>query len=309
MFDVQYLNNLRAKYNYDDKTMRALGKIIPCLIDYYGDSYEEHILSAIFDARIISCNSYQTISKFRSENKLTKIVGQSEIGSIDIKSNEGVYLSDVKISYNEFTNSYNIDEISRLIVTAHSFNYDSPKGLEVLVYLLVKLIKSYENEYTIDENVITKRSGISSETRNIMNDKNEIYLDFDSDKFKGLQEGFNIYDTGEIVSLILSDKYQCYDYDSILTVASIIKNKFGLGEQVNRFEITGDIDGLYKIYPNGIDDLALKCDECLLLENEMFISMFREEKNELAKTINKKLSVDIFKKLMDLYEFRSKIKT
>ena len=53
MFSSTYLNKLKDKYNYDNKTINALAKIIPCFIEYYGDEYEHIILTAIHDCEII----------------------------------------------------------------------------------------------------------------------------------------------------------------------------------------------------------------------------------------------------------------
>ena len=44
-----YIEQLKIKYDYDDKTINALTKIIPALIDYYGIEYEDKILKAIND--------------------------------------------------------------------------------------------------------------------------------------------------------------------------------------------------------------------------------------------------------------------
>ena len=41
MINEYYLNSIKAKYNYDDKTIRALGKILPALVTYFGEEYED----------------------------------------------------------------------------------------------------------------------------------------------------------------------------------------------------------------------------------------------------------------------------
>lgn len=87
------------------------------------------------------CNSHQTISKIEKESKLTKNINYIGIDNFEIKKNECAYLSNIEVSYNEFTNTFNIDKISRIIATSHTYNYDSPKGLEVLTYALCKLVK------------------------------------------------------------------------------------------------------------------------------------------------------------------------
>lgn len=299
MIEEIYLNSLKSKYNYSDKTIRALGKIIPSLIEYYGFEYKEMILDAINSCEIIPCSSKQTISKIKKEVNLSIKNGISDVASIEIKGSEASYISDVKISYDEESNKFNIDEIKRVIATSHTYNYDSPKGLEVLTYALCKLIKSYKDEFVIDENILIKRTGLELEKRHIVKDENDIYLNLISHEGHGLEEGFNIYDTSKIVSLILNYEYKCYDYDSIFGIANILKDRFKLKDKINRAELTGNITDLKSIYEEKFED---ECDICLFLENEMFISVTREDKNEIASKINEKLNKDIFTKLVDIYE-------
>lgn len=292
-----YLNSLKDKYNYDDKTIRALEKIIPALIEYYGKQYERIILEAILSCRIIPCSVKETISKIKKRNILSEKYGVSDVASIEIKGSEVSYISDCKIEYNEEENKYYIADINRVIATSHAHNYDSPKGLEILVYGLCKLIKSYNNEFTIDENILVKRTGFDIEKRKIDKLDDEIFLNLLSHEGHGLSEGFNIYDTSKITSLILKDDYKCYDYDSIYTIARVLKEKFNLKEEINYDEIEGkEIDNPI------IEDFKEECDICLFLENEMFISITREDKDELAQKINDKLNKDIFDKLISIYE-------
>lgn len=297
-----YLEKLKEKYNYNAKTIKALEKIIPCLIEYYGDIYETLILEAILNCEIIPCNSYQTIPKIIREKELTKTFGKTAFLDIDLKRSEGVYLSNPLIIYEEMTNTFKIDKIDRTIVTSHTYNYDSPKGLEVLTYALCKLIKSYQDEYLIKENKLFKRTGIFQEESNIIKDKDDIYLEFTKAQGKALEEGFTIYDTENIVSLILGDNYKCYDYESVYTVAKILKDKFKLLEEINSYEIEGKFNLFTKLILENKDSLLEKCDECLIMEDEMFISQSREDKDFLAKKINNKLSGDVFSSLINVYE-------
>lgn len=309
MFDGTFLEKLKEKYKYNDKTIKALSKIIPSMIRYYGEDYEDIILDAIFNCKIIPCNSHQTISNVLKEKKLTKMIGTSPVSDIDIKRGESVYVPNIKISYDETNNSYEIDEINRIIVTSHTFNYDSLKGLEVLTYALCRLVKSYKNEFTIDENYITIRSGISFEKRKIIYDNETIFLNFEEDYAKGLEEGFNLYDTEAIVSSIYEDSYKCYDFDSIYTVALILKSKYDLKKEIDSYELTGSIDVFQKEYGQDVvDNLALICDKCVNLENEMYLSFTRSDKDKYAKSINKLLNKDMYDILVSIYKNRQKIK-
>ena len=302
MLDKAFFDKLNNKYNYSDKTLKALAKIIPCIISYYGEEYEYIILEAVLNTEIINCDSKQTISKVINERKLTKLIGESAFGNIDLKRAESVYMPNIKIVYNEAINTYEIDKIDRVIVTSHTFNYDSPKGLEVLTHALCHLVKSYKDEFTIKENMITIRNGLSYEERKIKYG-DEITLEYFDEFGKGLEEGFNIFDTEMIVSMVLGDTYKCYDYDSIYTIAIILKDKYDLLKEINSYEMSGDIESFKKIYgKEAIDNLSKISDDCLNIENEMFLSYTREDKDNFASMIREKLNKEAYDELVKIYK-------
>jgi len=308
MFDSTYLEKLKTRYNYDDKTIKALSLVIPEILNYYGEDYSDIILNAIYNCQIIACNSHETISKVLRERKLTPMIGSSPVSEIDIKRAESVYVPNIKISYDSENNSYNIDKVDRIIVTSHTFNFDSLKGLEVLTHALCHLVKGFNDELTIEENVLTIRNGISYEKRKIVYD-NEIFLDFIEDYGKGLEEGFNLYDTDKIVSAVYKENYKSYDFDSIYTIATILKEKYNLKKEINSYELIGDYENFEKKYSaDVIKDLCSTCDTCVCLENDMLLSFSREEKNNYAKNINKILSDNAYNKLVSIYEQKQKTK-
>ncbi len=295
------LEQLKNKYNYNDKTISALAKILPSLINYYGEEYEHLVLTALLNTEIISCSSKQTISKVIKERTLTNFTG-SPLEEIDLNRQESVYFPNIKIIYDDETNSYKIDKIDRVIVTSHTFNYDSPKGLEVLTHALCHLVKSFKDEFIIEENTITIRSGISYEKRKIMYGE-EITLDLIENFGKSLEEGFNILDTEFIVSMVLHDNYKCYDYDSIYMIAYILKKKYELLDEINSYEICGDINNFKKIYnKTAIEKLSSICDECVSIENNMHLSYTREEKDVVANILKEKLEKEAFTELISIYK-------
>ena len=302
MFDSTFINKLKDKYNYNEKTIKALSLIVPELINYYGDDYSEMICTAIYNCEIIPCNSHQTISKVLKDRKLTKVVGGSPVSEIDLKRAESVYVPNIKISYDEESNTYNVDKVDRIIVTSHTFNYDSLKGMEVLTHALCHLVKSFNDEIIINENELTIRSGISYEKRKIVYG-DEILFEYIEDYGKGLEEGFNLYDTEKIVSAVSKDEYKCYDFDSIYTVAWILKEKYGLKKEINDYELAGDYVSFEKKYGEDVvSELNTACDKCVCLENDMYLSFSREDKNNYAKNINKILNDNIYNRLISMYE-------
>lgn len=305
MLDASFFSKLRDKFNYDDKTMKALYMIVPALIEYYGKDYEEIILSSIYDCEIIPCNSHDTISKVLNKHKLTPLVGGTMVSDVDLKRSESVYCPNVKVSYDKDSNKYNIDKTDRVIITSHTYNYDSLKGIEILTHALCHLVKSYNNEFEIEENVLNIRNGIGYEKRKIIYG-DDISLELMEEYGKGFEEGLTLYDTEKIVSLICKDNYIIYDFNSIYTVAYILKDRFKLKDEINEYELAGDSSSFRNKYGDDlVDDIGRLCDECLINENDMFLAFSREDKDKIAEAINKKMSDDVYDKLIS-FLYKSK---
>ena len=113
---------------------------------------------------------------------------------------------------------------------------------------------------------------------------------------EALEMGMNINDTESIVSLILKDNYKCYSYDSISTVAMILKKKFKYLKELNEAEILKNYDFLTEKFL----DLSLLIDECYQLEEEMIVySLTRDKKDELKDRLTFILSNDIYNCLIE----------
>lgn len=287
----KYLNELDSFYSYDIRTKNALKKIIPCMIKYYGSEYENIILSAIRDCEIIHCDSFQTISKVLNSNDLNDTF-------YDLKSNDGIYLSKPDIVYDDVNNEFVVKDINRKIVVSHTYNFDSPKGLEVLSLQLCSLVKSYYKEYIIHDNILQKNNGLAVTNQKINYNDGNISLEFLDSSNYSLEEGMNYYDTERIVSDVLNDKYKCYGFDSIYSIAMILKEKYKLKSIINRAEILKDILTLKKIYNVDSDDfdkLSVLTDNCYELEEKMIVySMTREEKDKIRAELINLLSKDVY---------------
>ena len=307
MLTNTYFDNLRKRFNYDDKTIKALSLIMPKIISYYGSDYKDIILNAVLNCEIIPCASEDTINivlnRLERENR-------SFTNDLDLKKGESVYSSCVCLKYNEGKNIYEVDNIDRVIVTSHTYNFDSLKGLETLTHALCHLIKSYNEEFTIDENTLIVKNGISYERYKIIYDKKNISLDLIESYGKGLEEGFTIYDTEKIVSLIYNTNYKCYDYDSVYKVAKVLKEKYNLKDEINSFELKEGALDFFKKYGDDISlNLGRICDEAVELENEMLLAYTREDKDVLSDILNQKLNNDAYDNLINIYLNKAKKRT
>jgi hypothetical protein len=303
----KYLEQLKQQYNYNDKTIKALAKIIPALIKYYSIEYEEIILSALKETEIICCNSYQTISNIKEQEKLTPTIGTSEIKKIE---NDGIYLSNIKIIYNELQNKYEIIKLNRKIIISHTFNLDSPKGLEVLILTICRLIKSYNEEYQIEGNTLIHKEGLSKTIKKILKEEDKITLNIQEEKLIGLHIGSLLYDTEQIESIILKDKYNTHQYNYLKLIIKYIKENIDLKETITEDEILKD-NTLKKIYDKeeNYEKLSHTIDKCLEKEHNMLMfALNREEKNKQEKELQEILEKEIILELLTLKKQKDKLK-
>lgn len=302
-----YIEQIKIKYNYDDKIINALTKVIPALIEYYGIEYEDTILNAINDTEIICCNSYQTISKIKEEKKLTPKIGNTQLKDIE---SEGAYLSNIQIIYNEIQNKYEIIKQNRKIVISHTYNLDSPKGLEVLILNICRTIKAENEEYTVEGNTLIQKEGLSERTYQISIDEENINLGLSHEINIGIHIGSLLYDTEQIESIILKDKYNTHKYDYLRLIIRYIKEVFELKEILNEEELLKN-NSFKNIYQNKeqFEELSKRIDECLNIEHEMVIyTMNREEKDRLEQILKETFEEKMIKELVILKKESDKIK-
>ena len=106
-----------------------------------------------------------------------------------------------------------------------------------------------------------------------------------------------------IVSMVLGDTYKCYDYDSIYTIAVVLKEKYNLLKEISYSEMSGDIEEFRKVYgKDSVDNLSKICDDCLNIENDMFLSYTREDKDNLANILKEKLNKEAYDELVKIYK-------
>ena len=291
-----FLNKINKIYNYDQKIINALSKILPNLIKYYGLQYENIIYEALENCEIILCNSYETIVSVVKKNTLSVEVLNDILRENENKYGTGLYFSSPLVIYDEFSNKFKISKINRKIIISHTYNLDSPKGIEILTYSLCSLIKSYNNEYEIHDNYIYKRTGFFKEKRQIIYKNNICILRYISSFGLGLEKGLNIFDTDRIVSMVLNDDYKCYEYNSLFKIVYVLKDKLKLKEKLENSEIMNSKKFINDYnYDNLYYRLSYLCDECMTLEQNMIIyDVTREEKDKTLLQIESKLNNDVY---------------
>lgn len=304
-----FLYELKNKYDYNDKLTRALGKILPNLVKYYGYFAWDVIKNSLFDCEIIMCDSYSTIGMVIKSLNLISVDDSSFLIKEDLNYVSGIYLSRPNVNYDNVLNSYVIDGVKRYIILSHTYNLDSARGLASLTSQLCKLVKSYKNEFVLKDDVVIKRTGLEKRFYKIINKENKYFLKLDSYNNVGLEEGINSYDEQEILKLILGDNYETFDYQNTKSIALCLKNRLGLKEKLDCCEINGNIADFiydYEGESNLFSELSLLADDSCILENKKSnYNLTKEERD----SIDSEIKFLINKLVNNLIEYKKRVKT
>ena len=290
MEDVSFLNTLKMKYNYSDKLITALDKIIPKLIAFYGQQYESIIKKAISTTRIIECTSYQPISSIMEILNITKENKEKQLIKENLKTMASIYVADPVIIYDELLQTYIIQDVKRYIILAHFHNLDSPRGLATLTHELSKLIRSYQNEFKVTNDILTQKTGLKISTKKITKEEDKIILNLQNEENVGLEIGINSYEEEKITSLVINDKYETFDSNTPKKVAFILYERLGLKDEMINQALTSSksLSQKYDIRPDLLEELSTLVDEAALEEEKNSdINITKEEKKQITERINK----------------------
>ncbi len=283
-----FFEEIQNKYNYDEKIITALEKIVPKVVSYYGLKYRTLIEEALLNCLIIYCNSKETINIVISREKQIDIKKDKSLIGNDLSSLGGVYYSYPIIGYDTNINSYVINGIKRYIIISHTHNLDSAMGIAVLTHNICHLIKSYMKEYKLVNNTLIRRSGLSFEQYLIETKDTGIVIDLLKDENIGLEEGINSYDEEEIVKMVLDDNYETFDYKNTKYIGLCLKDRLNLKNVINKAEIDGDVSLFVQKY--GIHlfkDLSILADQsCELEDKKNNYEITKEELNFINSEIN-----------------------
>ena len=162
-----YLTSLKEKYNYNDKLIEALRKIIPALIKLYGVDKSSLIFDAIYNCEI----------KFKDKNEDRSQNSAACYG-------KGLILEDDKIT-----------EINQIYV--YTADFDENIIFTNLTHEICHLIKGYNQSYKKGNKIITKCGLIKQHY--IITENN---IDFIEDENVEIEEAINCYDTTQVLSTI-----------------------------------------------------------------------------------------------------------
>ena len=206
------LKRITNKFGYNEELTSFLERIYPLLISYFKD--EKLIYDALDDCRISLCNDLCKLAK--SGPELYDALELTE--NIEIC---GAYLSEPYIYYNDEDKKFEIRSVQRdILINGSDLLYDEVKSS--LIHEICHLIKSYNREFEIKNDLLIHRSGF---LRTISRISREYSINADETIFTngmGIEEGLNVYIEKEICNHIGINREVEDEYAIVYEMAKVL---------------------------------------------------------------------------------------
>ena len=209
------IENIIKKFNYDETLANFLRELYPEFIAYFGADKEPIIYEALYNTPIlIGDNVYQIL---KNNDMLDNDDGYA-VSAADLKRSSGAYQSKAIIDYED--NEFKIKEVKRVVIVTKNYNNGFSKS--PLIHELGHLIKSYYNEYKIDNDLLIGRSGLIETKKRLIKDGEKIKEVLIEEKGVGLEEGLNSIMQEEITKKLVDPNFEISGYGVLCHLAKII---------------------------------------------------------------------------------------
>lgn len=296
----EHKNDLRKQFGYNESFAETVAVSVESIIDYFGTEYEDIAWGAVKSCKIVFADSQKKDSKGKKTNIQESIYDVLKrenmcekynpiVNAETMKRDRGIYVSKPIV---ECTDSeYHIQGVERIIVLDKSFNEHNPSSLAVLTNQLMSLIKSYVNEYEIQNGTLIQRTGVQETIYALSNDNGLTNVKFRSSVGEGLEKGINLYDEFKVVRTNYDSNYEVFGSVYQRIIAGFIIDSLEMGEAIKVAELTKDDTALkqlfieygvnYEEFVEIIDILAQKDNERVL--NSLDSDKLKQSNDELEK--------------------------
>ena len=206
--------SLENKYGYSWELASEICVIAESIIQYYGVEYANDIINAVMNCRVeILSKPTNDISAF--------------------KYKDGMYVSNPIIENGTIVN------VDKKIVLPPNYNFDNQAYRGMLLNQMLKLVRSYNNEFRLTRDTLQQREGFKITTHQLKDDK---LLNISE---KGIGYEVGSLDNTELT--IMLNEFDSYfelpggnDYERI--VAGFLEDTLGLKEITNAASINGNLN-------------------------------------------------------------------
>lgn len=267
--------NIINKYGYTEEFNKFLKEIYYELVKEFGQ--EEIIYEALLNTPIVSVDN---VYEYLKDNNLLD-ESDTLVEEGDLRRSSGVFHSKPAINYN-IDNTYKIVNINRVVAVVNfDLNNDSSKA--TLIHELCHLVKAYNNEYVIDNNMLLSRNGLVEQTYELSFDGTKVSTKLVKEIGVGLEEGLTSVSEENIAQKIVNPEYKSSGYGVVNSIAKNLLSIPNMREILVSAEMYHDKSELYNTLGSDYNSLEELADRIYKLNLIMFSQAFEPDKMELTK--------------------------
>ena len=266
----EYINCLKEKFNYSQELSDLLGKIVPTMIQYYGDEYADTIKDALSNCEIHIQKENEDTTAYLQQYFDTKkewdipMMAGAFIETNVSKKDEDVELKNLIYIKTNFGSKYD------------PFDYENGDKVKKLVHEMCHLVKTYDR-YKKNGDDVVAYSGFIEENFSYDPVKNE-YVSTKSTNV-GIEEAFNSFDETQIMYMLTGVKYKA-TYPGLASAASQIMRYPNAASAIRKSQFTGSDDWIKAL---GGQEQAMNVANSL----EDWVQLFYMPHSELKKPDHK----------------------
>ena len=244
---LETIERKSVQYHYSNDLKMLLQKVIGAMFSYYGQEYIPQILKVIEYYPITICqydeNIYTKLKEFGhiNEEEEFEIVREG-----DLKRANGVASSNPIIKYEN--GQYVLEGFSSCIILSSTFDINHKTSVAILVHELSHALKSIDKNYQLHGNLLTTRSGISTETFELSNQQGQVTMKCINACSVGLEEGINSFDEEQIMCQMYHEPYETSSYLILRKISEIMFQKEGFLQMIRDAQINGNIYSFFQQY-------------------------------------------------------------
>lgn len=291
--------NIVNKFGYSEEFSKVLKQIYDQLIVIFKN--EQLVYEALLNTKIVNVNN---VYNYLRDNELLES-DETLVTESDLKRSSGVYHSVPEITFSD--GKYEIKSVKRVVAVVN-LDLSNTSSKATLAHELSHLIKSYYNEYTIENNILTANSGFITSTYELSHDGEKVTKKLLKEAGVGLEEGLtsvqeelitrNAFDIGYkssgygAVNGIAGNFLELTDMYDVIINAEIYHDKSELFKRIKLEEYTVLEEVADRIYKLGLEMFASAMDYDKMLEiAEEMKKIIREEyaplRNSMANNLNR----------------------
>ena len=200
----EFINQLKEKYNYNDKLIELLYPIITNMTEYFGEESKDKILGTFMDVPIHFVETREDIIEY------TQSLGIKDEYILPTVASGGYE------EYFQLNDNKNVQRIPFILIRSNYAKDKPDEQLAILIHEICHAIMNYNNAI-IEGNKIHSKTGLIEEEIEILDDEIKTNRKTSVGKNVAIEEGLNEYDARCITRMVLGRDYETSAYGTYVS--------------------------------------------------------------------------------------------